>query len=128
MKYLVIAISNVKDISPLAGHQELEYLEVFATQVQDYSPLLTCPNLRDLNICYAVPKNGSVLFQLTQLENLYMKQWPKPDYLEDLMAALPNVHIVCDFDDGDSSTSSGWRKLPRYFEMRNLLGMFYMEG
>lgn len=126
MKYLIIAISPVSDISALAGLQELEYAELFYTGIRDYTPLFTCPNLKDLNICYATPPDCSVLKQLTQLENLYIKEWTPLPYLEELKAALPHVNIVNKSVESSSSTADGWRKLPRYYAMRDLLGMPYL--
>ena len=128
MKYLLIAISPVADISAVAGLQELEYAELFTTNIQDYTPLLSCPNLKDLNICYATPDDWSVLAQLTQLETLYMKEWTPRDYVDELQKALPNTKIVSRSIESPSSTADGWRKLPRYYAMRDLLGMPYLHG
>lgn len=128
MKYLLIAISPVADISPLAGLQELEYAELFYSNIQDYTPLLSCPNLRDLNICYATPPDASVLVQLTWLENLYIKEWKPIPYIDELRAALPNTNIVYLSYESPSSTADGWRRLPRYYAMRDLLGMPYFTG
>ncbi len=128
LKYLVLADTAVSDISPLACLQELEYLELFSTEVRDYSPLISCTNLKDLNICYATPRDGSALAQITSLENLYLKEWRVVPYLEELQQALPNTNIVYRTDKASSATGDGWRDLPRYFEMRDILGMHYMEG
>lgn len=127
MKYLILALTKVTDISSMAGMQELEYAELFTTGIRDYSPLLTCPNLRDLNICYATPPDCSVLRQLTQLENLYIKEWTPLPYLDELKAALPHVNIVNKSVESSSSTSDGWRKLPRYYQMRDILNMVYLS-
>ena len=127
LKYLVLADTQISDISPLAGLQELEYLELFVTNVRDYSPLIQCPNLKDLNICYAAPRDASALVQLTSLENLYIKTGGVPYYIEELQQALPNTNIVYDSSKDSHSTGDGWRKLPRYYEMRDILGMHYMD-
>jgi hypothetical protein len=128
MKYLLIAISPVSDISALAGLQELEYAELFYSNIRDYTPLLSCPNLKDLNISYATPPDCSVLAQLTQLETLYIKEWKPIPYIDELRAALPNTKIVYLSYESPSSTADGWRKLPRYYAMRDLLGMPYLNG
>ena len=128
MKYLLIAISPVSDISALAGLQELEYAELFYSNIRDYTPLLSCPNLKDLNISYATPPDCSVLAQLTQLETLYIKEWKPIPYIDELRAALPNTKIVYLSYESPSSTADGWRKLPRYYAMRDLLGMPYLDG
>ena len=131
MKYLLLAQTEVSDISACAGLQELEYVELFMSQVRDYSPLISCPNLRDLNICYAVPKDDAgvaILCQLTQLDNLYAKARWSDANLEKVRQALPNVNLVTDFSEVESSTGSGWRELPNYYKMRDFLGMHYMKG
>ena len=127
LKYLVLADSAIADISPLAGHPSLEYLELFVTNVRDYSPLISCPNLKDLNICYAAPRDASALVQMTGLENLYIKTGGIPHYIDELLQALPNTNIVYDSSKDSHATGDGWRKLPRYYEMRDLLGMHYMD-
>ena len=128
MKYLLLGQTPVSDISACAGLKELEYAELFMTGIQDYSPLLSCPNLRDLNICFSVPRDISVLCQLTQLENLYAKANWSSSKEQQLRQALPNVNLVLEPRPDNSSTGSGWRELPRYFAMRDLLGMWYMTG
>lgn len=127
LKYLVLADSPIEDISPLAGHPSLEYLELFVTNVRDYSPLISCPNLKDLNICYAAPRDASALVQMTGLENLYIKTGGVPYYIDELLQALPNTNIVYDSSKDSHATGDGWRKLPRYYEMRDMLGMHYMD-
>lgn len=127
LKYLVLADSAIEDISPLAGHPSLEYLELFVTNVRDYSPLISCPNLKDLNICYAAPRDASALVQMTGLENLYIKTGGIPYYIDELLQALPNTNIVYDSSKDSHATGDGWRKLPRYYEMRDMLGMHYMD-
>lgn len=124
MKYLLLCDTNVSDISAVEGMEELIFCELFLTQVQDYSPLISCKNLKDLNICYSVPHNVSALCQMTQLENLWMKGAWDEKMKSDLIAALPNTTIV--FSNGNiSSTGDGWRLLQNYRDMRDLLGMYY---
>lgn len=52
LKYLILADSGVRDLTPLANCGELVFLELFLTPAQDYSPLLACKKLEDLNLCY----------------------------------------------------------------------------
>jgi Leucine-rich repeat (LRR) protein len=127
MKYLILADTQVSDISAVAGLQELVYAELFITAIKDFSPLLSCPNLRDLNISYTRPKDISVLCQMTWLDNLYMKGWENPAGEAQLRAALPNTKLVFAFEEGIAATGNGWRKLPNYYKMRDLLGMKYMD-
>ena len=121
LKYLTLANTGVSDISACAGLQELEYVELFLTNVRDYSPLLSCPNLRDLNICYSTPYDGSALCQLTQLDNLYIKDWRTLPYEEALVQALSNTNIVFYTSEDISSSGSGWSDLPNYQKMYDML-------
>ena len=123
LKYLLLGNTPVSDISACAGLQELAYVELFQANVQDYSPLLECPNLRDLNICYALPDNGTILCQLTQLRNLYVKEWELP-YQEQLEQALTNTNLVFLTNDY-SPTGNGWHELPNYYDLCDLMGTAY---
>ena len=127
MKYLLLADTKVSDISAVAGMQELVFVELFITKVQDFSPLLSCPNLEDLNISYTRPNDISVLCQMTWLKTLLMKGWKNPEGEAQIRAALPNTHLAFAFEEDDSSTGNGWRKLPNYYKMRDLLGMKYLD-
>ena len=125
LKYLLLGDTMITDISPLAGLDELIYLELFMTYVKDYSPLLECPALEDLNICgtYGDPEPIS---KLTWLKNLW---WGGKYILSDeedrwLQECLPNTYLELETV---SSTAAGWRKLQNYYDMRDLLGMWYME-
>lgn len=128
MKYLLLCDTNVSDISACAGLQELVFCELFMTKVSDYSPLLSCPNLRDLNICYAPPSSPDDLKQMTWLDNLWIKGYWDEDGIELLRQSLPNTRIVISNRDYAGSTEEGWRLLQNYFDMRDFLGMPYMSG
>lgn len=124
LKYLLLCDSQVADLEPLRGLQELMYVELFLTHVIDYSPLLDCPALEDLNISWTY---GSFV-PLTKMSNLKRLWWGGTGHsyaeVEQLTQCLPNTQLV--LFDGES-TGSGWRKHPHYYEMRNLFGMYYME-
>lgn len=128
LKYLIIADTGISSLEPLRGLEELVYLEMFLTKVTDYSPLLDCPGLLDLNLAYT-RGDLSVLTGLTQLERLWFCPfgWSKNLYKtyedRDMLAeALPNTQVVL----SSESTGLGWRDHPRYREMRDILGMHYM--
>lgn len=124
LKYLIIADSYVTSLEPLRGLQELVYLEAFLTHVTDYSPLLECPALEDLNISWTYGNYEP----LTKMPNLKRLWWGGTGHsyyeAQKLSECLPDAQLV--LYDGES-TGSGWRKHPHYYEMRNMLGMYYME-
>lgn len=124
LKYLIVADSQVASLEPLRGLDHLIYLEAFLTHVTDYSPLLDCPALEDLNISWTYG-DPAPLYQMTQLKRLW---WGGTSHSYRVVSALaeqlPNTQLS--LYDGNS-TGSGWRKHPHYYEMRDLLGMYYME-
>lgn len=130
LRYLVLADTKVRDLSPLAGLKKLAYLELFVTPVKDYSPLLGCTGLEDLNLGYTYGDPAPIA-QMTWLKNLWWGgihhvPWyggKNPAAL--LRQALPDTKLM--FYAG-SSTGLGWRELPHYYEMRDKIGMYYMRG
>ena len=124
MEYLILACTHVSDISFCANMPNLKFLELFANDVTDYSPLLACKKLEDLNICYHYPKEEALqqLSQMTQLKHLWLRNYGAQPYQQRLRDALPNT--VLKFGDG-SSTGGGWRTIENYYKMRDVLGMPY---
>lgn len=123
LKYLILADTDISDISPIANHEELVYLELFLTNVRDYTPLLSCPALEDLNICYTYGQIG-VISQMTQLKRLWWSPGSDGKYWT-LSQNLPNTYLELNTA---SSTGEGWREGQRYYEQRDMLDMYYMEG
>ena len=132
LRFLVLADGEVDDIGPVAELPELEYLEIFRTDVTDLTPLLRCRNLKDLNICY-IPKSASedaleVLLQTTWLERLFFAgNKLTKEQRNQLRDAYPETAEVVLYDEMES-TGLDWRYHPRYYEMRDILGMYYMPG
>ncbi|MBQ3503182.1 MAG: hypothetical protein IJA75_00585 [Oscillospiraceae bacterium] len=122
LKYLIIADTLIEDISPLANHMELIYLEMFITKVKDYSPLLTCTNLEDLNLCYTHGDPEPVK-QMTWLKRLWWAD--SPIEVEEFQTYLPDTQLMFLHH---SSTGNGWRQGQHYYDMRDMLGMHYMWG
>lgn len=127
VKYLILAMTGCRDITPVKYLQELEYLEIFEMIVDDYSPILECKALKDLNVglTYADP---TPLTQMTWLENLYW--YGGDDYLNrigfdfDWEAGLPDTYVELSLHrNGDKE----WRYLPRYYLMRDILNTGYLN-
>ena len=126
LKYLILADTEVSDLTPLTGLENLIFLEVFLTPVSDYSPLATLTALEDLNICYTQGKDGTPLMQMTWLKRLWWSSCRMSKEDRSLLReTLSNTEIVMN---QYSSTGGGWRKGQNYFDMRDMLGMDYMEG
>lgn len=125
LQYLLMADTPITDLSPCANLKELKYAEFFMTDVKDFSPLLECPNLVDLNVCYTYPTDPMIFAKMQQLENLWFRGMQDEAIITALKEALPNTKTV--FRKG-SSTGAGWRELPNYYAQRDILGMGYMTG
>lgn len=123
LKYLIVADNDLKDITYVGTLKELIYLELFITKVTDYSPLLGCTKLEDLNICYT-QGDPEIISQMTWLKRLWWSgsglTWPQ---MTQLMEALPDTQIVFNTL---SSTGKGWRQGQNYYDMRDMVGMWYM--
>ncbi len=123
LKYLILAWSQVQDISPISNCKELIYLEIDHCIVHDYTPLLGCTALEDLNISdphYYV--DVTPVTQMTWLKNLWAQDRSYTDKVT-LKEALPDTNVVI------SGTPNGqkWRNLQNYYDMRDYLGMYYMD-
>lgn len=121
LKYLILAHTQVSDISALRSCKELVFLEIDWSIVKDYEPLTGCTALEDLNIgkTYA---DVTPLCSMTWLKNLWcVERGAGAAYT--LSQALPNTHVMAA---GDITVGYGWRSLPNYYAMRDMLGMPYM--
>ena len=130
LRYLVLADTYVKDLSPLSGLKNLTYLELFVTPVRDYSPLLGCTGLEDLNLGYTYG-DPTPIAKMTWLKNLWWGGIHHVPWVNGqspaamLQHGLPDTRVTLY---AGSSTGMGWRNLPHYYEMRDRIGMYYMTG
>lgn len=122
LKYFICIDSNLLYIEPLGTCKELIYCELFWTPISDFTPLLGCTALEDLNVART---NGDpmVFKDMPWLKNLWIRgSAVNAEERKILEEALPNTNIkYCDYE----MTRNGWRDLPNYFAMRDLLGMPY---
>lgn len=123
LKYLILAWTEVQYIEPIRTCKNLVFLELDNSCIRDYSPLVDCTALEDLNIgktfCDITP-----VCQMTWLKNLYMIFGDGGDAWT-AAQALPDTRVVAS---GNATVGSGWRKLPNYYDMRDCLGVPYMNG
>lgn len=123
LKYLILAHTDIRDVSPIVNCKELIFLELDSGPVPDFTPLLELTNLQDLNVgdTYA---DWTPLMQMTWLNNLWICCRRSAAMRTALTEALPNTHIEMD---STYTVGNGWRQLPNYYAMRDLLGMPYMN-
>lgn len=129
LEYLIIGETKISDLTPLSNLKKLKYLELFTIPVTDYTPLLGCTGMEDLNLglTYGDP---DVIAQMTWLKNLWwcdangVHDQERREAVTRMCQTLKDTNIAIYID---HPTASGWRKLPNYYAMRDILGMFYMD-
>lgn len=125
LKYLIVGELPCPDFSPITYCQELIYLEIFNVTFPQQEILLELPKLQDLNMGSTKVYGTEVLKQMTWLKRLWLAGTGLTfaEY-DELVAALPDTQVVMHIP---HSTAGGWRDHQNYRDMRDLLGMFYME-
>lgn len=122
VKYLILADTNIGDLTPLSNLKELVYLEVFSLPISDYTPLLGCTALQDLNIS-GTHGDPAPLSQMTWLHNLQWYQGADdPETREAVLLLeeqLPDTNIVIDTF---RNVGGLWRYLPHYYIFRDYIG------
>lgn len=130
VRYLILADTGITDITPVGNLKELIYLELFNLRLKDYSPLLNCTKLQDLNIgtTHADP---APLRQMTWLHNL---QWHRADQNPDTKEAvlklpeqLPDTNVELYPRKKARNIGGFWRYLPNYYVFRDIIGADYFN-
>lgn len=125
LKYLILAWTQVKDVTPLENCKELIYLELDHGIVHDYSPLVGCTALEDLDVDDHMWETSiEPLTRMTWLKNLWVFGLSN-EKLTTLREALPDTNIVSNAP--STRSGKGWRNLQNYYDMRDYLGKPYME-
>ena len=103
----------VTDIRPLAGLEDLEYVELFMQNITDISPLAGKTKLLDLNLCHNDITDLTPLHSCTHLERLWISVNPhlSQEEIDRFKAAVPGCRVETE---DWQSTGSGWRNHPRY--------------
>lgn len=122
LKYLILADTDVRDITPISNCKELVWLELSWCAIESYEPLLGCTALEDLNLSRTFADPEPVK-QMTWLKNLWCME-RGTGVIYEWTQALPNTHVV---GVGTDAIGYGWRKLPNYYKMRDALDMYYMR-
>lgn len=128
LKYLILADTLITDLTPLSNLKELIYLEIFAMDLDDYSPLLGCTALQDLNISstFADPEP---LSKMTWLHNLmwnYVLDDPEiRDEALKLEEQLPDTNVV--LKSYRRNIAGLWRHIPNYYVFRDLLNANFFD-
>ena len=127
VRYLILADTGITDLTPLSNLKELVYLELFIMDITDYSPLLGCTALQDLNLgtTYGDPEPIS---KMTWLHNLRWSHVTEdPETRERVLALaeqLPDTNVT--FDNW-RNIGGPWRYLPNYYVFRDIIDGVYFN-
>lgn len=122
VKYLILADTKITDLTPLSNLKELIYLELFSMDLHDYSPLLECAALQDLNISstYADPEP---ITKMTWLHNLMWNFVMEDPVLAEkavlLEEQLPDTNVTIQTW---RNIGGLWRHIPNYYVFRDIIG------
>ena len=128
LEALIIAMTAIKDISPLAGCKNLNYLEYQTSAAADLTPLSGLTNLKDLNICYNFALRDIRPIMNLELDRLYigcLSPVP-PEQIAQYKQLHPNCIVNTTTEDpteeswryGDIHNNGGWEAAPRYEKLR----------
>ena len=128
LEVLIIAMTAIKDISPLAGCKNLNYLEYQTSAASDLSPLSGLTKLKDLNICYDFALRDIRPIMNLDLDRLYigcLSPVP-PEQIAQYRQLHPNCIVNDTTEDpteeswryGDIHHNGGWEAAPRYEKLR----------
>ena len=110
LKYLIISLCNLTDISALENQTDLEFLEMTYNYLTDISPIRNCKKLRFLNLSANEVTSIDVYMGLTNLERLWINgNHLTEDQVAALQAALPNTLIKAHPTSNEYALSL-WRK------------------
>jgi Leucine-rich repeat (LRR) protein len=122
LEYLILAHTQLTHIEPISTCKNLKFLELDWSPVRDLSPLIGCTGLEDLNLGNTFASFDPVK-KMTWLKNLWVIDCSSGTAYK-MGQALPNTKVQ---GSGSATVDSGWRNLPNYYKMRDLLGMHYMS-
>ncbi len=127
LQVLIVARTGFSDCELLTHCPDLEYLEIFSSEVTDLTPLAECRNLEHLNISNLPEVTDiSPLYGLTKLKRLMIVMDNVPEEQKaEITALLPDCAMMFY---AVNPTDNGWRRdrlnqyVPRYALLRQQLG------
>lgn len=142
LQYLILAHTNVTDISALAHCKELKFLEcdLDHIRIKDLTPLNECTAMEDLNLGYTLG-DASQIAGMTWVKHLWWRNATASDQkllMESLCGAaytfdaegnaVDSEGNILDLTDKTvlrfqmkAAVGAGWRRLPGYYAMRDAL-------
>ena len=139
LRFLLVLQTYITDLSTIGNCTSLEFLELSTCPIDDFWPLTNLTNLKALNLShtpfFGKAANGitnrygtfgdlTPLLQMSWLERLWVANSRVGEEGQKLLKeALPATEMVFY---SISSTDKGWRYAPGYYEMRDILDLWYM--
>lgn len=109
LEVLIVALTAVTDISPLADCKKLEFLEIFSNDIKDISPLAELQSLQYLNISNLPITDITPIFGLNNLKlvNCNMIKDVLDEQVEQFRELHPDTVINCKW--WKDPTGTEWR-------------------
>ena len=109
LEVLIVALTAVTDISPLADCKKLEFLEIFSNDIKDISPLAELQSLQYLNISNLPITDITPIFGLNNLKlvNCNMIKNVLDEQVAQFRELHPDTVINCKW--WMDPTDTGWR-------------------
>jgi len=142
LKYLILAHTQVSDLSGIENCKNLLFLELDWSIVKDFTPLLGCTALEDLNISktfadiepilqmdwlkhlWATERGEATQYKLNQAFGVIEEETEGDAEADgETEPAEPEEPKTMLYLNGDFTTGGIWRQLPNYYAMREVLGM-----
>lgn len=124
LKYLIVSLCDITDVSPIADQTDLEFLEIKYNYLTDISCLSKLTKLRYLNCSNNLISDFSVVYSMPKLERLWIScnNFAEQDVAV-LQANMPNTVIKASLTNPEYAESL-WRKDNEgYLAMQKLFGM-----
>ena len=131
LKYLLLLDARMQDLTPISACKELIWLEMNRSSTPSIAALLECPSIRDLNITFMdfckPEETFETLMNMPWLERVWFSRAMLSTEQEaKLQEAHPDImyHVVYTWP---QSNQDPWRYDQDYYDMRDVLNMFYMN-
>lgn len=141
LRFLLLLETKLSDLTIIGNCTSLEFLEISTNPIVDFWPLTNLTNLKALNLShtpfYGKGSSGytnsnrygkfgdyTPLLQMTWLERLWLaNSRVGEEGQKAFKEALPATEMIFY---SISATDKGWRYAPGYYEMRDILELWYM--
>lgn len=131
VKYLCLLDCRAQDLTPIGSLKQLVWLELNRASAPSIAPLVECTSLRDLNITFmslaSQEDTYETLMAMPWLERVWFSRAQlTTEQEESLREANPDWIMYAAYT-WVQSNANPWRFDQDYYDMRDLMGMFYMD-